>query len=365
VASGGRLAPAAAALLAFATPRLAAEEHERPRLDVSGYLQVDYRRGDAGSQPSPEHEINARRARVGLSGKVDDRVSFALSAQGDGLNANSASLIDASVTVRLTSWLRAVAGQYKYDFDIQGRESAAALTFSDRPHATQTVAGGLDGASTPSSTSGSFRDRGVSLTAAAPSNRLQASLGLFQGSGRSSDKNSSFAPVVRIQGSPVQGLLLSGGFLYADTVPTGEAGPGSYRAWTLGAAFERGRYRVRGEYYGARRERSGRRDDVKGFYAHAVRRIGGRFEAMARYQWLEDPLVLAGGSLSSVDLGGRYYLARIGAHGGTSLLVNALLRQAPDTAISGVSVLNDGRGAQLTQGADVEPVVVARLQVQF
>jgi hypothetical protein len=96
-----------------------------------------------------------------------------------------------------------------------------------------------------------------------------------------------------------------------------------------------------------------------------VRRIGGRFEAMARYQWLEDPLVLADGSLRSVDLGGRYYLARIGAHGGTSLLVNALLRQARDTAITGVGVLNDGRGAPLTRGADVGPVVVARLQVQF
>jgi hypothetical protein len=338
---------------------------EKPRVEVSGYLQVDYRRGDADASESPVHEVNARRARIGIGGRLDDRVSYALSVQGDGLNAGSASVLDAGITVRLSSWARISAGQFKYDFDLQGRESASGLSLSDRPHVTQVVAGGLNGASTPSSPSGSFRDRGLNLGLGAPSGRLRGSVGLYQGSGRGSDDNSSFAPVFQLQGAPAKGLLLSGGFLYSDTVDAGDPGPGSYRAWTAGAAYERGRLLLRGEYYGARREGESGTQDVEGFYVHAVVRLGKNFEALARYQQLRDPAVLAEGSLRSADLGARCWLVRGPGRVGANLLVNALLRSSADGPLGGVTLLNDGRGAVLMRGEQVEPVVVARLQVQF
>jgi porin-like protein len=338
---------------------------EKPKIELSGYLQLDYRHGEGGEPPAAVHEVNGRRARIGVAGKVSERVSYSLVLQGDGLNAVSASILDATIGVKLSSWARVQAGQFKYDFDLQGRESDALLLLSDRPDATQVVAGGLSGSSTPSTPSGSFRDRGLTFTASSPSARFQGAVGVFQGNGRASDNNASFTPVLRLTASPVKGVLVSGGFLRSETADAGKPEPGRYVAWTIGAALDKGPYSLRGEYYRARRTRAADEDLVHGFYVHGARTIAKNFEAMLRFQQLTDPLVAAQGSVSSLDLGARYFLARLGARGGTSLLVNVLLRDAPGGTLRGMTVLNDGRGAPVTSGDALEPVVVARLQVQF
>lgn len=359
-----QLAPAAVcAALALLWQAAGAEEPQaaRPKLEVAGYLQVDYRRADA----APAHEFNVHRARLAFSGTAGERVSYTLVVQGDGLDADSLGLIDASVGVRLAPWARLQAGQFKYDFDLQGRESATLLAFSDRPHATQTVAGSLDGSSTPSAASSAYRDRGLSLAAETSGGRWRASLGLYQGHGRASDNNSSFAPVVRVQAAPAKGLLFSGGLICADTADARAAGAGRYRAWTLGSSYARGRLLLRAEYYGARRTSASAQARVEGFYVQAVRSLGRDFEALARFQSLADPAVLAKGSLRSIDLGARYYLARLEDRGGTNLLVNLMLRRAGPGPLEGLTLLSDGRGAVLTRSEGLEPVFVARLQVQF
>jgi hypothetical protein len=204
----------------------------------------------------------------------------------------------------------------------------------------------------------------VTLGAERPGGRLNASLGAFQGNGRNADNNSSFAWVARVQGKPAAGLRLSAGFLDADTLDEGKAGRARYRAWTLGASFEWRMLLVRGEYYAAERTRDGAVEKPKGFYLEALRSIRD-FEVLARYQRYDDPAVTKAGALQSVDLGARYFLARRGQRGGNSPLANVLLRDAPDGPVKGLTRLNDGRGASVAEGSDLDPVVVLRLQVQF
>jgi hypothetical protein len=343
-----------------------AAKPEKPKVELSGYGQFDYRRTGADeARTAARHEVVGRRVRLGVSGSVNDRLTYAFTVQGDGLNANTASLLDASATVRLTSWARLQAGQYKYDFDLAGRESASLLTLTDRAFATQAIAGGLSGPSTPASPSGSYRDRGVTLSGDRLDGKVAYSIGGFQGNGRASDNNSSFALVARAQGSPARGLRLSVGFLDSDTSDEGEGEPGHYRAWTFGATFEHRALFLRGEYYVARRTRSEGRQSPNGFYLEATRGIRQAFEVLARYQRLDDPEATTAGPIESLDLGARYFLARRGPRGGSSLLANILLRDAPDGPLKGLTHLNDGRGAAVTTGSDLDPVFVLRLQVQF
>jgi predicted porin len=340
---------------------------EKPKIDITGYVQFDYRRGDRGDLASaPAHEFNGRRARLGVAAKVTERLSSTVTVQGDGLNANSASLIDATLTVQLAPWLRTHAGQFKHDFDMSARDSASTLTLTDRTFPTQAIAGGLNGSSTPSSQSGSARDRGLSLVAERARGKLAFSLGGFQGNGRASDNNSSLSWVARVQGSPRAGLRLSAGFLHSPTRDEGKPGPHHFRAWTAGASYDWKRIFLRAEYYGARRQRESVRHALDGFYLETAIGLPRSFEALARYQRLDDPAVSPAGAVSSVDVGGRYWLARRGStRAGSSLVANVMLRDAPAGPLTGLTLLNDGRGTALTAGHQVKPVFALRLQTQF
>jgi hypothetical protein len=344
-----------------------AAAQDKPKIDITGYVQFDYRRGDPGDLASaPAHELNARRARITVAGKVTDRLSCSMTVQSDGLNANSASVIDALLTVQLLPWLRGQAGQYKYDFDLAARDSASTLTFLDRTFPTQVVSGGLTGTSTPSSQSSSSRDRGASLIAERAHGKLAFALGGFQGAGRASDNNSTLSWVARVQGLPRPGLRLSAGFLNSPTADQGKPGPHHFRAWTAGAAYDWKRLFARAEYYGARRWRESLRHSLEGFYLETAVGLPHNFEALARYQRLDDPAVSTAGAIRSVDLGGRYWLARRGtSRAGSSVVANVMLRDAPAGPIAGLSLLNDGRGVALTSGDDVKPVFGLRLQIQF
>lgn len=353
------LAPAALALVALASPLRAADDGG---LHVAGYVQLDYRRADpADGEVSPAHVFDGRRARLTLSGKVSDRVSYRLGLQGDSLSSGSASVLDAVVAVRLAPWANLKAGQFKYDFDLEGRGSAARLVFSDRPFVTQALAGGLNGSSTPSSPSASFRDRGVGLDGKA--GILRYGIGFYQGNGRARDNNSSFAWVGRLQAAPAKGWELSAGFLDSPTADAGAPGPGHFRAWTAGATWQRGPVRLAGEYYEARRETDLGVDRPSGFYLRGLYAFTRDLEGMLRYQRFEDPQVSSGGAVRSLDLGVRFYLVH--AKTPASLLVNALFRHAPTGPLAGLTLLDEGRGASVARGEDLGPVVVVRLQVDF
>jgi hypothetical protein len=335
---------------------------------LSGYAQVDYRRGDHQSlATAPEHEFNVRRARVGVAGKIGARVAYAVTIQGDGLNVNTASFRDFYADVTISSRLKLRAGQNKYDFDMEGRESGNLMPLPDRVRVTNTVAGSLTGAGTASNTASDFRDRGISLFGSAKTGSVTwgYAAGAYQGTGRASDNNSEFGFVVRGQVDPTPGLKLSAGYLSSDNTAEGARDEDSYSAWTAGAAYERKRVFLRGEYYHARREKAAARQDVDGFYLVGSYSPHDRVDVLARYQVLEDGRFPAGNDrLDSVDFAVKYYFERREGRSGTLLSLGYSIRNADAGFASGVT-LNDGRGAALTRGADVGNVLQLRLQVRF
>lgn len=335
---------------------------------VSGFVQFDERVGDDKTGKQPEHEFNVRRARLTLSGRVGDRVAYNLTFQGDGANVNTASLLDGFADLTFRPWLKLRAGQYKYDFDLEGHESDSGNPLPDRTFATNAVAGGLNGTSTASAPAGSFRDRGLTLGGSSSLGQVKWSygLGLFQGTGRASDNNSKPAYTLNTSLEPRAGLLLNLGLLSADTAAAGAAAESTYRAWTIGASYERGRVFVRGEYYQGQRETAAGDQDLDGFYLVGVFAAATRLDLVARYHSFQDERFAAGDDhMDGVDLGVKYYFDRRDRRSGTFVAVAYSIRNADPGVTSGLTLLNDGRGAALESGRDVANALTVRLQVRF
>jgi hypothetical protein len=336
---------------------------------ISGYLQMELRQGVAKSGVTlPEHELNVRRARVTFAGKISSRVSYSATVQGDGTNANSASLLDVSAYVSLTPWAAVRVGQYKYEFDIEGRESDAANPIIDRSFATNAVAGSLNGASTASSAASSHRDRGVSLVGSTKGAGLKwgYGVGLFQGAGRASDNNNAFSVTANGNVEPLPGLKLNVGVLTSDAADRGAAARNKYTAWTLGAIFDRGRLFARSEYYQGRRDRQSGNQDLNGYYLLGSVTPLASLDLMVRYQRMTDEQYgPSDNAARSVDLSAKLYFDRRARRSGTYLSLTYMLRKADDAFKKGLTLLNDGRGAALDNGALVGNVLAARLQVAF
>jgi len=359
------------AVIACATAPVGAEEPKAPpprqeaKLNVSGFAQLDYRLGDSsGGTTAVEQEFNIRRARLILSGKANDKISYGVTFQGDG---GVAGLLETWVDWAVKPAAKIRLGQFKYDFDIGGRESDAGTLFADRPSITNTVAGTMGGTGTPSSPGASSRDRGLNLYGTTKTGGVSwgYSVGVFQGAGLRSDNNDSLSYLAQLHLLPVKGLRVTGGYLSSDAASKGATSLFDYAAWTLGANYERGDLALRSEFYHGRRDLGTTSQTVQGFYAHGVY-TRSRLDLMARYQWMKDSQFKSGDdSLRGVDLGAKWYFVRQNRTQGTSLAINYLIRNADDGFNKGMTLLNDGRGAALTSGAAVKSVLLARVQVQF
>jgi hypothetical protein len=260
------------------------------------------------------------------------------------------------------------AGQYKYDFDLVGRESSSSLLFVDRPFAANSVAGSLNGGSTASTTTSNFRDRGVTLSGDTKDRPVNwgYSIGVFQGSGRASDNNDEFAYVANVRAYPVKALRLNAGFLSSNAAPKGDPRTIDYDAWTAGISYDRNVASFAAEYYSGHRDRGSTGEDVRGYYVSASTSPIARVDIIGRYQFLEDDRFAAGNAAAdSFDVGVRWYFQRKGQRAGHHVSLNYMARSADDGFTDGLTVLNDGKGAPLSSGALVEDVIALRFQVQF
>lgn len=366
-----------AVLVAMAGPPLLAQEPkssapakdaktEMPKPNLSGFLQVDYRRGDdAGRASVVAHELLLRRARLTVSGKGPERFNYSTTIQMEG---STAALLDAYIDYTVNPMARLRAGQYKYDFDLVGRESSASLALIDRPFAANSVAGSLNGASTASTTTSNFRDRGVTLFGDATKSPIPwgYSVGLFQGAGRTSDNNDSFAYVANLRAYPIRSVRLNAGFLSSDAAPKGDLRTNRYEAWTGGVSYQHEMATLTAEYYSGERDRGSVEQSVHGYYISASYTPIPRMDVSGRYQSIEDDRFASGSaSANSVDIGVRWYFARQGVRSGTHVSLNYMARSADDGFTEGLTVLNDGKGSALTDGNLVKDVVALRFQVQF
>ncbi len=335
---------------------------------LSGYVQVDLRYGEpTAATKQPDHELNVRRLRITFTGKVTGRLSYNATLQGDGTNANSASLLDVSADLTLSPWAIVRAGQYKYDFDLEGRESDSLTPMMDRSFATNAVAGSLNGTSTAANPASGFRDRGVSLIGKGGRRgvKLGYALGLFQGAGRASDNNDAFTLTLNGNIEPVRGLRFNVGALRSPAQDAGAATKSVYSALVLGTAYERGHAFARAEYYRGQRDLTAGKQDLSGFYLTGGYAGLGRLDLLARYETLADERYAASGEARGFGLSAVFYLDRRGPRAGSLLSLTYWYREADDGFKNGLSLFGDGRGAAIENGAQVGNVLLARLQVVF
>jgi hypothetical protein len=352
-------------------PVPAASPSPTPAVDlkpaVQGYAQIDYRFGDhGGSTGAVNQEWNVRRARIGIVGKVARRVGYNFVVQGDGLNANSASLLDVSVDIDAFDWLKFRAGQYKYEFDLEGREADHANPLPDRSFATNAVAGSLNGASTPSSPLSAHRDRGLTALATRKlgGTTVVAAIGVFQGTGRASDNNDSLAVTANLNVTPIDAVTIGGGYLHSATEDQGKSAS-SYEAFVVGAAYDKGRAFLRGEYYAGRRDATSK-IELAGYYLTGAYRVLANLDLVGRYEAFTDEQFTTGGDeVRSFDVSARYYFARRNQRSGTHVSLTYMFRDADAGFKKGMTLLNDGRGVALDDGALVGNALIARVQVQF
>ncbi|MEW6613730.1 MAG: porin [Pseudomonadota bacterium] len=371
------LAAAIAAAIIAPASAMAADAKSAPSVKIGGYIQSDYRSGQNGATGADQQEFNMRRARVGISGKVNDLIGYGVVLQGD--NTNNTVFRDMFATLNFNPLAKVTVGQFKYEFDLEGRESSADRPFMDRTTATNIVAGGA---------SGDFRDKGVQLSGAMDMGGMGAgyAVGVWNGSGGTTtglnpqDNNNALMYTANLFVSPMAGTKLNAGYMNNNGFATTGAGF-DYTAWTLGAAYDVGPMFARAEYYNGKRENIAglvANEDVKGWYVMAGYSVLPDVDLMARYQTVEDEAWgTTANQLSSVDLGAKYYFTRKGKRSGTNIAVNYMIRDAdanvgadaPDgstrASANTIRTLNDGRGSVLTTGAGVDNVLAARLQVAF
>jgi phosphate-selective porin len=317
--------------------------------------QADYYRGDAGTATTvPEQAFTIRRARLYFDAKITDLVSASIGLQADdsSAGARTGTLKDASIDLNFHPLAMVRTGMYKYEFDMEGRESSFVRPFMNRSIATNVIAANMGVAGTD------FRDKGVSLIGV--SEAFGYGVGLWQGVGADlSDNNDKFGYTANVWGK-LAGVKANLGYLTSDNTPAGTAATSEYKASVIGVAYEAGPFLVRGEFYDAERETAAT-VDASGYYVMGVFTVVPNVDLMARFQQFEDEAFGASNNeVTSTDLGVKYYFERKG-RGGSNVSLNYMLRDA-DTGVT--QRIFDERGGNVT-GDNVDDVIMARLQVQY
>jgi hypothetical protein len=333
---------------------------------LSGFLQLDYRSAISADGAS-DQEANVRRLRLKVEGAIAPRLRYTVEFQGDGLEPDSAGVIDARFDLMLSERWSLRAGQFKYDFDIEQNESDLDTHFADRSYASALVAGSLHAVTMAGRAAAAARDRGAALRGrgAAAGLDWSCAVGLFQGAGRGGDNNDAVSTTLNFRIAR-GGLRFNAGYLRSPTTDAGAPASIDYSAWTAAAELQRGIVFVRGEVYAGTRERDPEPERLGGYYALAGLALSRKLELLVRQQRAFDQRFASGGNaIRSIDVGARWRFAPGGQHHGTTLALNYLIRSADGGVSSGLTSLNDGRGAPLSSGADLGDVLIARLQLVF
>lgn len=368
---------ALAAAVVIPVAQAADKVDEKPKL--AGYVQADYRLGEGNGETAQgygEQEVNLRRARLVVSGKVNDLVGYGVTVQGD--NTGGTLFRDMFATLNFDPKAKLTVGQFKYEFDIEGRESSTDRPFMDRATIVNLGGGGA---------SGDFRDKGAQLSGMLGLGDMKSgyAVGVWQGNGGtngisdanggtttgsppaavpSSGGNNSFMYTANLFLVPLKDTKINAGYMNNDSTADNTVAPAlenEFSAWTVGGAYDVGPLLVRAEYYSRENTGAGVSTTAQGWYLLGNYSVLSNVDLLARYQ-TNDTEEVDNSTLTSIDLGAKYYFARKGKHGGSYVTANYMIRDADSAATT--TLLSDGRGIKVS-GDNVENVLAARVQVVF
>ncbi len=312
---------------------------------LGGYIEAWYRNdasdlsNQAASSKKVDNEFRVRRARITAKGNVTTELGYKLTASLDGpapgSSPSSAKLWDAYISYTANELLKVTAGQFKYDFTLEGLESTTDRIPVLRAEAINDIAGKLG------TTGGSFRDIGVKVNGS-----YKRALGLtygvavINGSGiNTGDNNGSKDIVGRVTITPVEDLTVGASAYSGKGQSEGAAFEVKESAWGVDAEYGYSGLKLRGEYIAARWKNwdastssssEGRTERPKGWYVQASYRVPvfESLEVMGRYEEYEKDADTAESTLKTTTAGLTYHLK-----GKTRITANYLFRDAGSSPV--------------------------------
>lgn len=172
---------------------------------VGGYVEAWYQNDDSDlASGKVDNEFRVRRARIDVKGSVTEEVGYRVTANLDGAATTKAQLWDGYVTYKINPLAMITAGQFKYNFTIEGLEGTPDRIPVLRAESINDIASPLG------TTGGSLRDVGVQLSGGKKEALgLKYAVALINGAGLNARDNNDDKDVVgRVTVSPVEGLTL-------------------------------------------------------------------------------------------------------------------------------------------------------------
>ena len=235
---------------------------------ISGYTQVryDYKDGDGGLST-----FQLRRMRMSFDGNISPKLDYKLQ-----LELTSPKIVDAYFSYKPYNGLKLRAGQFKVPFSIENTDyGPTKLELIDYPMIISYLVGNSTSADATDKANG--RDIGVKLYGELFNKVVSYDLGVFNGAGiNCKDNNKSKDVAARLMIRPVDGLIISGSFLWSE----GGADYITRNRWGAGVCYDKGAWVARSEWLG------GKTGDVKsdGMYVTAGYRFCKKFMVVARYE---------------------------------------------------------------------------------
>lgn len=315
----------------------------KPKL--GGYIEAWYRsdNSDLSNQTTAskkvDNEFRVRRARLTASGNLNEELGYKLTASLDGPSPGSSAatvkLWDACMSYTVNDLLKVTAGQFKYDFTLEGLESTPDRAPVLRAESINDIAGKLG------TKGGSFRDIGVKANGSyKPALGLTYGVAVINGSGINAGDNNAEKDIVgRVTVTPVENLT-AGVSGYRGKGQDETAGfEVKESAWALDAEYLYGGLKLRGEYIAARWQNwdaasssaaEGRTQKPKGWYMQASYKLppAPSIEVMGRYEEYEKDSNTADSRLKTTTMGVTYYLK-----GKTRISANYLVRNAGGSTV--------------------------------
>ena len=235
---------------------------------ISGYVQGQYTNAEDLST------FRMRRVRVSLSGQITPKIDYKIQPE-----LLSFKLLDAYFDYKPFEQFKVKVGQFKVPFTIENPDySPLRMMMIDYPMVIQRLVGTSEkiGSTTLKT---SDRGTGFNLHGALCKGRIAYDFALLNGTDLNIvDNNKSKDVVGRLTLQLVEGWLLSGSYYW------GEYGEEYYtrKRWSVGSAYDKGAFVVRGEYVGGKSGLEYGEIDSHGWYALAGVRFCKNWAVAAR-----------------------------------------------------------------------------------
>lgn len=307
-----------------------------------GYIETWYQKDDSKlATGKVDNEFRVRRARIDVKGDVTEEVGYRVTANLDGAASTKAQLWDGYITYKLNPLAMITAGQFKYNFTLEGLEGTPDRIPVLRAEFINDIASPLG------TTGSSLRDVGVQLSGGKKEALgLKYAVAYINGAGLNvRDNNNNKDVVGQVSLTPLTGFTLGAsgyqgkGQTEGAAFDVDETAYGVHAEYTLKDAG----LGLRGEYVAAKWKNwgynattkkweatNGKNQEPSGYYLQVAYKLPPmpNLQFMARYEDYEKDSNTSESHLKTTTVGATYYIKDK-----TRITANYLMRDAGKSSV--------------------------------